>query len=383
MAKGKLKVVSVFGTRPETIKLAPVITQLKKYPDNIDSRVVVTAQHREMLDQVLTLFDIRPNADLNIMEREQTLSKVTTNALKKLEKTLLNLRPDLVLIQGDTTTTFVTALAAYYQQIKIGHVEAGLRSEDKYQPFPEEINRRMISAISDLHFVPTDTAYQNLLREGVGEGSIFLTGNTVVDALLYITRDKYNFSQPSLKQLDFKRSKVIVVTAHRRESWGEPLRNICLALSKLARINPDVQIVFPVHRNPVVRGTVRKTIGRQNRIHLLDPLDYQTFAHLMKKCYLILTDSGGIQEEAPTFGKPVLVLREVTERPEGIKAGVAKLAGTSEDKIFKEAQKLIDLPSEYKKMARKTNPYGDGEAAKRIVKVIIKQSGTYKHRANS
>lgn len=373
MTNQRLKVQTIFGTRPEAIKLAPVISELTKHPDMIDSQVAVTAQHREMLDQVLKLFSIKPDIDLDIMEHDQTLSKITSSALKKLENVMLDYRPDLVLVQGDTTTAFVTALAAYYHHIRVGHIEAGLRSEDKYQPFPEEINRRMISCLADLNFVPTESAFQNLLREGIKKDSIFLTGNTVVDALLYITRKRHSFTEPILGRLDFRKNKIILVTAHRRENLGRPLENICLALKHLVRTNPDIQIVFPIHLNPAVQRIVRKIISDEGRIHLLEPLDYQSLAHMMKKCFLILTDSGGIQEEAPTFGKPVLVLREVTERPEGIKAGLAKLVGTSQDKIIRTAQKLIDSPAEYARLAKKTNPYGDGQAAIRIVNVIMAQ----------
>jgi len=373
MTNQRLKVQTIFGTRPEAIKLAPVITELNKHRDIIDSQVVVTAQHRQMLDQVLELFGIKPDIDLDIMEHDQTLSKITTSVLKKLEDVMQDYKPDLVLVQGDTTTAFVTALAAYYHHVKVGHIEAGLRSDDRYHPFPEEINRRMISCLADLHFVPTEGSFRNLLKEGIGRDSIFSTGNTAVDSLLYITRKRYAFTERILKRLDFKKDKIILVTAHRRESLGRPLENICHAIKHLARVNPDTQIVFPVHLNPAVRRTVGKIITNESRVHLIEPLDYQSLAHLLKHCYLVLTDSGGIQEEAPTFGKPVLVLRDVTERPEGIKVGVAKLVGTSQDKIIRAAQKLIDSSTEYDRMAKKGNPYGDGRAAARIVKIIMAQ----------
>lgn len=366
-----LKILTVFGTRPEAIKLAPVIKELEKYSEEVRSAVAVTAQHREMLDQVLDLFDIRPDYDLDIMRPRQSLFDVTTRTLQGLRSVLEAEKPDILLVQGDTTTTFVAALAAFYLKICVGHVEAGLRTFDKYRPFPEEKNRELTSVLADFHFAPTQKARENLLNAGVSGENIFVTGNTVVDALLATVRRSYEFKEPILKDIDFDSKRVILVTAHRRESWGEPLENICRALQEVVLIGRDIEIIFSVHLNPRVRETVKAVLGEADRVHLIDPLDYQPFVHLMDRCYFILTDSGGIQEEAPSLGKPVLVMREVTERPEGIEAGTVKLVGTGEKAIVKAAEELLYDPGAYKRMAKAVNPYGDGHASERIVEALL------------
>lgn len=367
----KLKVISIFGTRPEVIKSAPVVKKLRKHLREIISKVIISAQHRRMVDQFLELFDIQPDYDLNIMRPNQTLFDVTGRCLKKLEDILKRERPHLILVQGDTTTAFAASLAAYYLKIPVGHIEAGLRTEDKYRPFPEEMNRRLVSVIGDLHFAPTNKAKENLLKEGVNPKSIFVTGNTVIDSLLDITGRKYRFKDPFLRRIVSKDKRIILVTAHRRESFGKPLESICNALKEIAS-SFDVEIIYPVHFNPNVQKTVRQILSGIKNIHLIDPLEYEPFVHLMKRSYIILTDSGGIQEEAPSLGKPVLVMREVTERPEGIKAGTAKLVGMKKAKIIAEASKLFRSKTAYNKMARAVNPYGDGKAAKRIVKIILR-----------
>jgi UDP-N-acetylglucosamine 2-epimerase (non-hydrolysing) len=365
-----IKVLTVFGTRPEAIKLAPVIKELEKHSDKVISRVCVTAQHREMLDPFLRLFNIKPEWDLNIMKPNQTLFDVTVSALSKLGSLLEQEKPDIVLVQGDTTTAFVTALAAFYLKIKIGHVEAGLRTGDKYSPFPEEVNRRLISHLADLHFAPTERARANLLAEGIHKETIFVTGNTVVDSLFAIR--ELSKDQNLLKNLplDPKR-KLILVTAHRRESFGEGLKNICLALRKLVELDASVEIVYPVHLNPNVKEPVKRILGACERVHLIEPLDYVAFVHLMKRAYLILTDSGGIQEEAPSLGKPVLVLRKSTERPEAVEAGTAKLVGTDPEAIVNETLRLLNDHDAYATMANALNPFGDGRAAERIAKIIL------------
>lgn len=367
----KLKVISVFGTRPEVIKSAPVVRELRKYPKEIESKVIISAQHRKMVDQFLGIFSIRPDYDLNIMRPNQTIFDVTGRCLKKLEDILRNEKPHLILVQGDTTTAFAASLAAYYLKIKVGHIEAGLRTDDKYRPFPEEMNRRLIGAIGDLHFAPTDKARENLLREGTDPGTIFVTGNTVIDSLLDISRRKYRFIDPRIEKIISKKRKIILVTAHRRESFGGPLKSICEALKEIAA-SFDIEVVYPVHLNPNVQDTVKQILSGIKNIHLIEPLEYEPFVHLMKKSYIVLTDSGGVQEEAPSLGKPVLVMREVTERPEGIKAGTAKLVGMRREKIVSEVSKLLSSKAAYDKMAKAVNPYGDGKAAKRIVKIILK-----------
>jgi len=371
---GRFKIATVFGTRPEAIKLAPVLQALDKR--GFDSVVIVTAQHREMLDQVLDLFSINPDYDLDIMLKKQDLFDISLNALQGLQSLLKKEKPDALLVQGDTTTTFIAALAAFYLKIKIGHIEAGLRTFDKDNPFPEEMNRQLTSRLTDFHFAPTDIAQKNLEREGIPTGNIFVTGNTVIDALLETVEDDYSFKKPPLNNIDFINNKVVLVTAHRRESWGEPLQNICLAVKKLAEDYQDIEAVFSVHLNPQVQQVARSVLDGIERVHLINPLDYELFVQLMNRSYLILTDSGGIQEEAPSLGKPVLVLREVTERPEAITAGTAKIVGRNTDRIVTEASLLLSNQNEYKKMAKAKNPYGDGKAAERIVDVLLGQLGS-------
>ena len=364
------KILVVFGTRPEAIKMAPVVKELERHPQEFTCVVAVTAQHREMLDQVLKLFAINPHYDLDIMRPGQTLEEVTCRALTGLTRVIRECRPHLVLIHGDTTTTFAGALAAFYQQVPVGHVEAGLRTGDPYAPFPEEINRRLAGVLSQLHFAPTATARENLLREGIPPERIFVTGNTVIDALLATVRSQYKFSLPQLEGLDWAKWKVILVTAHRRENWGGPLREVFSALRELVRRYPQLMVIFPVHYNPKVRDLAWEMLGGQERIILLDPLEYEPFVNLMARCYLVLTDSGGLQEEAPALGKPVLVLREVTERPEAVAAGTVKLVGTRSQDILEAVGRLLEDPEAYNAMAQAVNPYGDGLASKRIVKAL-------------
>ncbi len=373
-----MRVLTVFGTRPEAIKLAPVVKALEAHPDQFRSTVCVTAQHREMLDQVLRIFDIRPDHDLRIMKPKQDLFGVTSDILLKLRDLLGKIKPDLVLVQGDTTTTFAASLAAFYQKVRVGHIEAGLRTEDKYKPFPEEINRHLTSVVADYHFAPTERAKLNLLKEGTPADHIYITGNTVIDALFWILRDQSApknrkrieayFSEKLRISLDDRR--LILVTAHRRESFGSGFESICLALKEIVSKNPDVRIVYPVHLNPNVQEPVYRMIGKTDRIDLVEPLDYEPFVYLMNRSYLILTDSGGVQEEAPSLGKPVLVMREVTERPEAVEAGTAKLVGTWTESIVNETQKLLDHPEEYGRMAGIKNPYGDGESSERIIRIL-------------
>ena len=360
----KLKVMSVFGTRPEAIKMAPVVLELKKY-SQIESVVAVTAQHREMLDQVLKLFNIHPDFDLNIMSEGQTLFDITSRALLGLDKVLTAANPDVVLVHGDTTTTFAGALAAYYHQIEVGHVEAGLRTRNKFSPYPEEMNRRLTGSLADLNFAPTLTAKANLLREGVDADKIFVTGNTVIDALYQTVRADYKFQHVDASK------RVILVTTHRRENLGEPLRQVYKALRALVEEFADIEIIFPVHKNPKVREVVDEELGGLERVCLIDPLDYEPFANLMNRATLILTDSGGVQEEAPALGKPVLVLRDTTERPEALEAGTVKLIGTNQEKVYGAAKLLLTDATEYRKMSEARSPYGDGHAAKRIVKALL------------
>lgn len=365
----KIKVMAVFGTRPEAIKMAPVVLELKRQPQ-IETIVTVTAQHREMLDQVLRLFKIKPDYDLDIMSAGQTLFDITEKALAGLNKVLQEVKPNIVLVHGDTTTTFVGALAAYYQQIDVGHVEAGLRTGNKYSPFPEEMNRKLTGAIADLHFAPTLTSKANLLREGVNEAGIFVTGNTVIDALHQTVRHDFAFDN-HLEDIDYDNKRIILVTTHRRENLGEPMRHVYKALKRLTETFADVEVVFPVHKNPKVREVVNEELGNLEKVHLIDPLDYEPFANLMSRSTLILTDSGGVQEEAPALGKPVLVLRDTTERPEAVDAGTVKLIGTDSDKVFNEAALLLTDEQEYDRMAKATNPYGDGRAAARIISALL------------
>lgn len=375
MEQKKIKVMTVFGTRPEAIKMAPIVLELQKHPDTIVPVVAVTAQHREMLDQVLNLFHIKPDHDLNIMAAGQTLFDITTRAMMGLDKVLTEEKPDIVLVHGDTTTTFAGALAAYYHQTAVGHVEAGLRTHNKYSPFPEEMNRRLTGCIADLNFAPTSTSEANLLAENVPPESIFVTGNTVIDALHHTVRDDFDFQEGSLKDVDFQNKRIILVTTHRRENLGEPMRHVYKALKQLTEEFDDVEVVFPVHKNPKVREVVNEELGGLAKVHLIDPLDYEPFANLMHRAHLILTDSGGVQEEAPALGKPVLVLRDTTERPEAVDAGTVKLIGTDRERVYEEAKKLLTDKAEYSRMAESINPYGDGKAAARIIQAILYHYG--------
>lgn len=371
----RLKVLTLIGTRPEAIKMAPVIKELEKHPDRVASTVCATAQHRGLLDQVLEAFDIRPDTDLNVMQPDQTLSQLTASLLVHVDQLLSRERPDWVLVQGDTTTVMVASLVAYYHRIRIGHVEAGLRTGDRWQPYPEEINRRIADLLADLYFAPTEASRQNLLREGVPARSIVLTGNTAVDALQMML-GRLRHTERSQENGAGPAPKLILVTAHRRENFGEPLTRICRALSELAgRYGSRIQIVFPVHPNPNVRGTVRRALGGLPNVVLTDPLGYREFVGLMGRAHLILTDSGGMQEEAPSLGVPVLVLREVTERPEGVAAGVVRLVGTEANAIVEAVTELLDDPAAYARMAHRANPYGDGRASQRIVRAILQALG--------
>lgn len=367
----KIKILTIFGTRPEAIKMAPLVKELEKRED-IDSKVCVTAQHREMLDQVLELFEITPEFDLNIMKSRQSLTGITNRILEGLEELFVSEKPDMILVHGDTTTTFASGLAAFYQQIRVGHVEAGLRTFDKYFPFPEEMNRKLTGALADLHFAPTKGSKANLLREGINDSDIFITGNTVIDAMEHTVEENYVFENKELNEIDFKNKKVIMITAHRRENWGKGIDNICDSLSKIVEENKDVELVYLVHLNPVVKDVVEAKLGGKDRVHLLPPLDTKETHNLMNKCFMVMTDSGGLQEEAPHLGKPVLVLRGVTERPEAVDAGTVKLVGTDVDKIIGEANKLINDKAYYTEMSKAVNPYGDGAASKRIVNAILK-----------
>ena len=369
----KIKVMTIFGTRPEAIKMAPLVKELEKNSDRIESIVCVTAQHREMLDQVLKIFDITPDYDLNIMHDRQTLVGIATRALEGLDEVIKKVEPNIVLVHGDTSTTFAGSLAAYYNQTAVGHVEAGLRTYDKYFPFPEEINRRITGVIADMHFAPTQRNYNNLVSENTDPDKIYITGNTVIDALKTTVRDDYIFADEGLKSLDWENKRVIVMTAHRRENLGEPLRNICRAVLRIVNEFEDVQVVYPVHLNPAVRETVFEILGGHDRIKLIDPVNADELHNSIKRGYLVLTDSGGLQEEAPSLGKPVLVLRNETERPEAVEAGTVKIAGVDEENIYRMTKELLTDSEEYSKMARAVNPYGDGHASERIVKAIIEK----------
>lgn len=370
----KIKVMTVFGTRPEAVKMCPLVNELKKY-DEIESEVCVTAQHRQMLDQVLRLFDITPEYDLDIMKQRQTLTGITVRALEGLETVLDESKPDLVLVHGDTSTTFVASLAAYYHQIRVGHVEAGLRTYNKYFPFPEEMNRKLTGQIADLHFSPTKSNYNNLIREGISADDIFITGNTVIDALSTTVKEDYTFISPELNQVDFKNKRVIVMTAHRRENLGEPLQNICRAVKRIAEEFSDVQIVYPVHLNPAVRETAEAVLGHLPNVLLCQPLDVEDLHNAMSRCFFVLTDSGGLQEEAPSLGCPVLVLRNETERPEAVEAGTVKIAGTNEETIYSMTRELLADTNAYNAMAKAVNPYGDGKASMRTVEAILYKFG--------
>lgn len=365
----KIKVMSIFGTRPEAIKMCPLVKELDKY-DEIENLVCVTGQHREMLDQVLSIFNIKPNIDLNIMKPGQTLTSITSDVLNELDIVFKNEKPDIVLVHGDTTTTFVASLAAFYNKIKVGHVEAGLRTGNKYSPFPEEMNRKLTGALADLHFAPTETSKNNLLKENIPSKDIFLTGNTVIDAMENTVQDNYIFQNETLKNIDFKNKKVIMLTAHRRENWDK-LDDICLAMKDIAINNTDVEVVYLVHLNPVVQNAAKKHLGNLDNVHLLPPLDMEETHNLMNKSFMIMTDSGGIQEEAPHLGKPVLVLRDTTERPEAVEAGTVRLAGNTTKEIIAAANSILHNEEEYNKMANAANPYGDGEASRRIVENIL------------
>lgn len=370
----KLKVMTVFGTRPDAVKMAPLVKELEKNP-LIESKVCVTAQHRQMLDQVLEIFEIETSYDLNIMQDRQTLEQITTRALEGLSGVFDSYKPDVVLVHGDTSTCFVAALAAFYRQIPVGHVEAGLRTFDKYSPYPEEMNRKLAGVLAEYHFAPTETNRTNLLNENITTDKIYVTGNTVIDALRTTVRKDYSFVDKKLSDVDFTGKRILAVTAHRRENLGKPLENICRALQEIAVNNPDVEIIYTVHLNPAVRETAWSILGGQERVHLIDPLGVSDMHNLIDRSYLILTDSGGLQEEAPSLGKPVLVLRNETERPEAVEAGTVKLAGTDQARICELAEQLLNNPSEYERMARAVNPYGDGKASERIVKALLYEFG--------
>lgn len=366
-----MKVLTVFGTRPEAIKMAPLVKELEK-AEGIESVLCVTAQHREMLDQVLELFQLKPDYDLNIMKPNQTISMINSNVLNGLDEVFNKEQPDIVLVHGDTTTTFAAALAGFYHQVKIGHVEAGLRTYDKYSPFPEEMNRVLTGHMADVHFSPTERNKDNLLREGIAEDKIFITGNTVIDAFLEVAGKPYEFEDETLKTIDFENKRVITVTCHRRENLGENMENIFGAIRQIADEFDDVEVIYPVHLNPKVREIAGRILDGADNIHLIEPLQYQPFVNLQAKSYLIITDSGGMQEEAPSLGKPVLVVRKETERPEAIAAGTAKLAGVERDTIYNMTKELLTDKEAYDKMAHAANPYGDGKTSQRIVEILKK-----------
>jgi UDP-N-acetylglucosamine 2-epimerase (non-hydrolysing) len=379
MMKNPIKVMTIFGTRPEAIKMAPLVLELKKYPESFETIVAVTAQHREMLDQVLNIFDITPDYDLNIMKDRQTLIDVTTRGLEGLDKVMKEAKPDIVLVHGDTTTTFVASLAAFYNQISVGHVEAGLRTWNKFSPFPEEMNRQLTGVMADLHFAPTEKSSENLLNENKKEEGIFITGNTAIDALKTTVKDEYHHK--ILEKLGDDR--LVLLTAHRRENLGQPMRNMFRAIKRLVEEHDDIQVVYPVHLNPAVREVADEVLGDDKRIHLIEPLDVIDFHNFASRAHLILTDSGGVQEEAPSLGVPVLVLRDTTERPEGIEAGTLKLAGNEEENIYKLAKELLTNPEAHNKMSKATNPYGDGQASYRITQAIRYHFGHLDERPKS
>ncbi|WP_328799634.1 non-hydrolyzing UDP-N-acetylglucosamine 2-epimerase [Savagea serpentis] len=363
----KWKVMTIFGTRPEAIKMAPLVLELERNSDRIESIVTVTAQHREMLDQVLQTFKIEPDFDLNIMKSRQTLIDVATRGLEGLDGIMKEAQPDIVLVHGDTATTFIGSLAAFYNQIAIGHVEAGLRTWDKYSPYPEEMNRQMTGVLADLHFSPTEKSAQNLINEGKDASRIFVTGNTAIDALQTTVREEY--THPILEKIGD--DKMILLTAHRRENLGDPMRNMFRAINRLLEKYEDIQIVYPLHMNPAVREVADELLGNNERVHLIEPLEVLDFHNFAARAHIILTDSGGIQEEAPSLAKPVIVLRDTTERPEGIEAGTLKLAGTDEETIYQLTDELLSNQDAYNEMAHASNPYGDGHASERIVKALI------------
>ena len=365
----KIRVMSVFGTRPEAIKMCPLVRELEKRKE-IESIVCVTGQHRQMLDQVLDIFQVKPDYDLKLMKDRQTLTTITTEVLLHLGTLFQEVKPDIILVHGDTTTSFSAALAAFYQQIPVGHVEAGLRTYDKYSPFPEEMNRKMISQIAELYFAPTENNKKNLKKENIQEG-IYVTGNTVIDAFPYTVKKDYIFKEERIKKIDFHKKRLVLMTAHRRENLGKPLENICYAIKHLAEENRDIQVVYPVHLNPVVRSTVYEILGNVERVCLTEPMDVEDMHNLMSQSFLIMTDSGGLQEEGPHFGIPVVVLRTETERPEAVEAGTVVVAGTKEEEIFEIANTLLNNTQVYEKMAHAINPYGDGHASERIVEALI------------
>ena len=367
----KIKLALIFGTRPETIKMFPIISEMKKYPEFIDYKILLSGQHREMLDQMLTAFHIQSDYDLKIMKKDQSLSQIFSKSVNGIEKILTKERPDMVLVQGDTTTTFSGAVAAFFQKIKIAHIEAGLRTNNKYYPFPEEMNRHLTSVLTDLHFAPTEKSCMNLLSEGTSREKIFISGNTVIDALFSVVKKNYSFKEEALKNKDLFKNKIILITMHRRENWGKPLKNICQALIRILEDNPDASIIFPMHKNPRIREAVNNILKNKKRMILLDTLDYKDMINLISKSSIILTDSGGVQEEAPSLGKPILVLRNETERPEALAAGVVKLVGTNGDKIVEKVNELLTNKDKYLEMVKNINPYGDGKASERIIKKIL------------
>lgn len=371
----KLRVMTVFGTRPEAIKMCPLVLELEKHKDYIETIVAVTAQHREMLDQVLHLFKIKPDYDLNIMTAGQTLYDVTGRVLTGLRDVIAEAKPDLVLVHGDTTTTFAGALAAFYAQVAVGHVEAGLRTGNKYSPYPEEMNRKLTGSLADYHFAPTSTSQQNLLRENVKPEKIYVTGNTVIDALDTTVQKNFKFEDEVINKALASGKRLILMTTHRRENLGEPLRQVYKALKAVLETHPDVGVIFPVHKNPKVREIVNQELGEVEQVYLTEPMDYEPFANLMAHADLILTDSGGIQEEAPALGKPVLVLRDTTERPEAVTAGTVEMVGTGYEAVLAATNRLLDDQAFYRKMAEAVNPYGDGKACRRIVSFILNRYG--------
>jgi UDP-N-acetylglucosamine 2-epimerase (non-hydrolysing) len=372
-----ITVATIFGTRPDALKMAPVVDELRRFPQHVRLRVIVTGQHREMLEQVLSLFEIQPDHDLQVMLERQSLAQIASRVLERLDPILAAERPDVVLVQGDTSTTCIGSLAAFYHKIPVGHVEAGLRTDNRYDPFPEEINRRLTAVLADFHFAPTPQAAANLAREGVPAERIHAVGNTVIDALLSVAERPYRFEEPALAAAVSRPGPLILVTAHRRENWGEPMHRIGRAVRRLAAAFPEAQVVFQLHKNPIVRDAVRAELADVERVTLVEPQEYLPWVNLMKRCALILTDSGGIQEEAPALGKPVLVMRETTERPEGVAAGTARLVGTEEGTIFEAAARLLREPTAYQAMAQAANPYGDGQAAGRIREILFRHFGVH------
>ncbi len=377
----KIKVMTVFGTRPEAIKMAPLAKELEAC-EYIDAKVCVTAQHRQMLDQVLEIFDITPDYDLDIMKQRQSLVGITARVIEGLDEVIKKENPDVILVHGDTSTTFAGALAAFYNKVKIGHVEAGLRTYDKYSPFPEEMNRCLTGVLADFHFSPTVKNKNNLLKENVSEDKIYITGNTVIDALKSTVKKDYVFNDENLRKIDFSKERIILVTAHRRENLGEPLKNICYALKEIADTYKDVRIVYPVHLNPAVREVVFDILGNHDRISLIDPVNVDDLHNAISRCFMVMTDSGGLQEEAPSLAKPVIVLRKETERPEAVEAGTVVIAGVEKDDILSIAKKLLEDKAEYDKMAHAANPYGDGKASERIVLALGYEFGILSERVS-